>query len=163
MPKYVPYPGKQAAEEERMRKLINKAWHLLFGTEKGKYLVVGALTTLVSFIAFALAFYLFHLNETLSTVVKNAAGIAFAYYPNRRWVFESGNKSTAAISKESLLFFVTRIVVLLLDMVLMQFLPGLIGFLPYHELIASVISTVICLILNYVASKIYIFTGKEKK
>lgn len=46
---------------------------------------------------------------------------------------------------------------------LMQFLPGLIGFLPYHELIASVISTVICLILNYVASKIYIFTGKEKK
>ena len=142
---------------------MKKIFHLLFCTEKGKYLVVGGLTTLVSILAFWAAFYLLGLNDTVSTVIKNVAGIAFAYIPNRIWVFDSKNKSAAAVSKESLLFFVTRIAVMLLDMVFMAFLPALLSFLPYSSLIATVVSSVLCLIINYIASKIYIFTSKEKK
>ncbi len=142
---------------------MKKIFNLLFCTEKGKYLVVGGLTTLVSIIAFWVAFYLLDLNDTVSTVVKNVAGIAFAYIPNRIWVFDSKNKSAAAVSKESVLFFVTRIAVMLLDMVFMAFLPALLSFLPYSSMIATVISSVLCLIINYIASKIYIFTSKEKK
>ena len=142
---------------------MKKIFHLLFCTEKGKYLVVGGLTTLVSIAAFWVASYLLDLNDTVSTVIKNVAGIAFAYIPNRIWVFDSKNKSAAAVSKESLLFFVTRIAVMLLDMVFMAFLPALLAFLLYSSLIATVISSVLCLIINYIASKIYIFTSKEKK
>ena len=142
-----------------MKKILN----LLFCTEKGKYLVVGGLTTLVSILAFWVAFYLLDLNDTVSTIVKNVAGIAFAYLPNRIWVFDSKNKSAAAVSKESVLFFVTRIAVMLLDMIFMAFLPALLSFLPYSSLIATVVSSVLCLIINYIASKIYIFTSKEKK
>ena len=142
---------------------MKKIFNLLFCTEKGKYLVVGGLTTLVSIAAFWVASYLLDLNDTVSTVIKNVAGIAFAYIPNRIWVFDSKNKSAAAVSKESLLFFVTRIAVMLLDMVFMAFLPALLAFLPYSSLIATVISSVLCLIINYIASKIYIFTSKEKK
>ncbi|MBE6539213.1 MAG: GtrA family protein [Ruminococcaceae bacterium] len=142
---------------------MKKIFHLLFCTEKGKYLVVGGLTTLVSIVAFWVAFYLLDLNDTVSTIIKNLAGIAFAYVPNRIWVFDSKNKSAAAVSKESVLFFVTRIAVMLLDMVFMAFLPSLLEFLPYSSLIATVISSVLCLIINYIASKIYIFTSKEKK
>ena len=142
---------------------MKKIFNLLFCTEKGKYLVVGGLTTLVSIIAFWVAFYLLDLNDTVSTIVKNVAGIAFAYLPNRIWVFDSKNKSAAAVSKESVLFFVTRIAVMLLDMIFMAFLPALLSFLPYSSLIATVVSSVLCLIINYIASKIYIFTSKEKK
>ncbi|MBO5403274.1 MAG: GtrA family protein [Clostridia bacterium] len=142
-----------------MKKIID----LLFRTEKGKYLVVGGLTTLVSFIAFWIAFYPLGLNDTVSTVIKNIAGIAFAYIPNRIWVFDSKNKTASAVSKESVLFFVTRIGVMLLDMVFMAFLPSLLSFLPYSSMIATVISSVLCLILNYIAGKILIFTNKEKK
>jgi putative flippase GtrA len=142
---------------------MKKIFNLLFYTEKGKYLVVGALTTVVSFIAFWIAFYPLGLNDTWSTVIKNAAGIAFAYVPNRIWVFDSKNKTAAAVSKESVLFFVTRIAVMLLDMVFMAFLPALLSFLPYSSMIATVISSILCLIINYIASKIYIFTSKEKK
>ena len=142
---------------------MKKIFNLLFCTEKGKYLVVGGLTTLVSILAFWVAFYLLDLNDTVSTVVKNVAGIAFAYLPNRIWVFDSKNKSAAAVSKESVLFFVTRIAVMLLDMIFMAFLPALLSFLPYSSLIATVVSSVLCLIINYIASKIYIFTSKEKK
>ena len=142
---------------------MKKIFNLLFCTEKGKYLVVGGLTTLVSILAFWVAFYLLDLNATVSTVVKNVAGIAFAYLPNRIWVFDSKNKSAAAVSKESVLFFVTRIAVMLLDMIFMAFLPALLSFLPYSSLIATVVSSVLCLIINYIASKIYIFTSKEKK
>ena len=142
---------------------MKKIFNLLFCTEKGKYLVVGGLTTLVSILAFWVAFYLLDLNDTVSTVVKNVAGIAFAYLPNRIWVFDSKNKSAVAVSKESVLFFVTRIAVMLLDMIFMAFLPALLSFLPYSSLIATVVSSVLCLIINYIASKIYIFTSKEKK
>lgn len=142
-----------------MKKLIR----LLFRTEKGKYLVVGGLTTVVSFIAFWIAFYPLGFNDTVSTVIKNIAGIAFAYIPNRIWVFDSKNKTASAVSKESVLFFVTRIAVMLIDMVFMAFLPALLSFLPYSSMIATVISSVLCLIINYIASKIYIFTSKEKK
>ncbi|MBR4852330.1 MAG: GtrA family protein [Clostridia bacterium] len=142
---------------------MKKIFNLLFCTEKGKYLVVGGLTTLVSILAFWVAFYLLDLNDTVSTIVKNVAGIAFAYLPNRIWVFDSKNKSAAAVSKESVLFFVTRIAVMLLDMIFMAFLPALLSFLPYSSLIATVVSSVLCLIINYIASKIYIFTSKEKK
>ena len=142
---------------------MKKIFNLLFCTEKGKYLVVGGLTTLVSILAFWVAFYLLDLNDTVSTVVKNVAGIAFAYLPNRIWVFDSKNKSAAAVSKESVLFFVTRIAVMLLDMIFMAFLPALLSFLPDASLIATVVSSVLCLIINYIASKIYIFTSKEKK
>ena len=142
-----------------MKKIID----LLFRTEKGKYLVVGGLTTLVSFIAFWIAFYPLGLSDTVSTVIKNIAGIAFAYIPNRIWVFDSKNKTASAVSKESVLFFVTRIGVMLLDMVFMAFLPSLLSFLPYSSMIATVISSVLCLILNYIAGKILIFTNKEKK
>lgn len=142
-----------------MKKIID----LLFRTEKGKYLVVGGLTTLVSFIAFWIAFYPLGLNDTVSTVIKNISGIAFAYIPNRIWVFDSKNKTASAVSKESVLFFVTRIGVMLLDMVFMAFLPSLLSFLPYSSMIATVISSVLCLILNYIAGKILIFTNKEKK
>ena len=72
---------------------MKKIFHLLFCTEKGKYLVVGGLTTLVSIVAFWVAFYLFDFNDTVSTIIKNLAGIAFAYVPNRIWVFDSKNKS----------------------------------------------------------------------
>ena len=142
---------------------MKKIFNLLFCTEKGKYIVVGGLTTLVSILAFWVAFYLLDLNDTVSTIVKNVAGIAFAYLPNRIWVFDSKNKSAAAVSKESVLFFVTRIAVMLLDMIFMAFLPALLSFLPYSSLIATVVSSVLCLIINYIASKIYIFTSKEKK
>lgn len=145
--------------EKQMKKLIN----MLFYTEKGKYLIVGALTTVVSFIAFWIAFYPLKLNDTVSTIIKNIAGIAFAYIPNRIWVFDSKNKTASAVTKESILFFVTRIAVMLLDMVFMLFLPTLLSFLPFSSMIATVISSVLCLIINYVASKIYIFTSKEKK
>lgn len=142
---------------------MKKLFFLLFKTEKGKYLVVGGLTTLISFVAFWVAFYPLGLNDSVSTIIKNVVGIAFAYFPNRIWVFDSKNKSAAAVSKESVLFFTTRFAVLLLDMLFMAFLPSLLSFLPYASMVATVISSLLCLVINYIASKIYIFTSKEKK
>ncbi len=142
-----------------MKKLIN----LLFFTEKGRYLVVGALTTAVSIVAFWISSAVFNIGDQISTVIKNIAGIAFAYLPNRIWVFNSKNKSGEAVSKESALFFITRFAVMLLDMGFMLFLPSLLFVLkPYNSAVATVISSVLCLIINYIASKIYIFTSKEK-
>ena len=127
------------------------------------YLFFGAVTTLVGFLSFWLFDTPLGLNELLANLISWVLAVAVAYITNRIWVFDSKNKSAAAVSKESVLFFVTRIAVMLLDMIFMAFLPALLSFLPYSSLIATVVSSVLCLIINYIASKIYIFTSKEKK
>ena len=63
------------------------------------YLIVGGLTTLVSWTAKFLWNYLFYANtasptvaqNTVLSVVENVSGIAFAYPTNRKWVFRSKN------------------------------------------------------------------------
>jgi putative flippase GtrA len=66
------------------------------------YLFIGGMTTLVSWAAKFLWNFLFYagtasptaLQNTVLSVVENAAGIAFAYPTNRVWVFRSKNPHT---------------------------------------------------------------------
>ena len=68
------------------------------------YLIVGGLTTVVSWAAKFLWNFLFYagtssptvLQNTILSVVENAAGIAFAYPTNRKWVFQSKNPNILA-------------------------------------------------------------------
>ena len=63
------------------------------------YLIVGGLTTLVSWAAKFLWNAIFYANtvsptvaqNTVLSIVENVSGIAFAYPTNRRWVFQSRN------------------------------------------------------------------------
>ena len=68
------------------------------------YLIVGGLTTLVSWAAKFLFNYFVYggaahpdgVQNTILSVVENAAGIAFAYPTNRAWVFQSKNPNLLA-------------------------------------------------------------------
>ncbi|HOJ47657.1 MAG TPA: GtrA family protein [Bacillota bacterium] len=144
---------------EKIKKIIKKLWDFTFKTEKGLYLVFGGLTTLVSIVTFWICFTILGENsQEISTVIKNAAGILFAYFTNRKYVFKSENNTAAAKTLEALQFFATRIATLFIDMLLLSILKDRLGISEY---IGTVITTVVVIVLNYIASKLYIFKRKD--
>lgn len=138
---------------------IKKIWDFLFVSEKGLYLVFGGLTTLVSIIVFKVFDLIFAGEYYLfSTIMKNIAGIIFAYFTNRKYVFKSKNISKKAKTQEATLFAVTRTATLFIDMWFTTFFIEKAGI---DNTVSSVISTIIVIILNYIASKLYIFKRKD--
>lgn len=126
------------------------------------YLIVGGLTTIVSWAAKFLAnFLLFHntmhptsLQNLVLSIINWTAGVIFAYFTNRKYVF----KSKESMLKEAPKFVLSRVSTLILDTVVMQVL----GALGVNLLVATLISSVLVVIANYVFSKLFVFNKKEK-
>lgn len=139
-----------------MKKLINKLWNFTFHTEAGLYLVFGVLTTVVSLLAFFLSQLIFD-NYLVSTVIKNVSGILFAYFTNRGIVFGSKAKGGQKLL-EFFKFTASRLLTFALDM-LISFL--MVDLMHINDNVVGVISTVIVIVLNYVLSKLFVFTKKK--
>ncbi|MBR6593906.1 MAG: GtrA family protein [Clostridia bacterium] len=135
--------------------VIKKLWNFAFHTEKGLYLVFGALTTFVSLVAFYGSMWIYP-NYWVATVLRNVAGILFAYFTNRGMVFGS----TAKGNEKALEFFKfvsSRLVTFALDLLMMFVMVDIMGI---NELIAGLLSMVVVIILNYVLSKVFVFKKK---
>ena len=121
------------------------------------YLIVGGLTTLVSWGAKFLANFLLFDNTLYPTAGENlvlsiinwTAGVIFAYFTNRRFVFKSHEPMLKEIPK----FVLSRVSTLILDAVVMQVLVGV----GMNVLVATLISSVLVIIGNYVFSKLFVF------
>jgi putative flippase GtrA len=126
------------------------------------YLIVGGLTTVVSwaakFIANALLFgntmYPTAMQNMVLSIINWTAGVIFAYFTNRRFVF----KSHEPMLKEAPKFVLSRVSTLILDAVVMQVL----GALGVNLIIATLISAVLVMIGNYVFSKLFVFNKKKE-
>ena len=125
------------------------------------YLIVGGLTTVVSWAAKFLANFLLFDNTMYPTPFQNivlsiinwTAGVIFAYFTNRKFVF----KSNAPMLSEAPKFVLSRVSTLILDMVVMQVLTAV----GVNLLVATVISAVLVIIGNYVFSKLFVFNKKK--
>lgn len=125
------------------------------------YLIVGVLTTIVSWGAKFLVNAVFFDNTMYPTPIENmvlsivnwTAGVIFAYFTNRRFVF----KSHEPMRKEAPKFVLSRVFTLILDTVVMQVLTAL----DVNLIIATGISAVLVIIGNYVFSKLFVFRGKK--
>ena len=87
------------------------------------YLIIGALTTLVSLIVYySLTLTILDPKKALDLQIANViswvCAVIFAYFTNRKYVFESKNKSFSEVIK----FFLSRLGTLLIDMGLMYLL-----------------------------------------
>ena len=129
------------------------------------YLIVGGLTTLVSWAAKFLWNFAFYggtaaptvAQNTILSVVENAAGIAFAYPTNRKWVFQSKNPHVLA---EAGSFVGSRLLTMLLGWLLNLLLVNVLGISTY---IATVVSAVFVVAGNYIISKLLVFRKKKQE
>lgn len=124
------------------------------------YLIFGVLTTIVSLLVYyILVLTILNPNQALQLQIANIlswiAGVTFAYITNRKYVFESSNQDQL---KEATYFVLSRVVTLLLDM----FIMGIgVTWLKLNDKIFKLISQVVVIVLNYVFSKVFVFTKKE--
>ena len=125
------------------------------------YLIVGVLTTLVSWITYYVCVeWIF--NPSVSWQLQSAvilrwlSGVIFAYFTNRKYVFESKEENKL---KEASKFVVSRIATLLMDMIIMWL--G-VTILHRNDKIMKLISQVVVIVANYLFSKIFVFKKKLK-
>lgn len=120
------------------------------------YLIVGGLTTVISLIVYYVAVYTV-LDPTnafqlqVANILSWVAGVTFAYFTNRKFVFESKEPNKL---KEATKFVGSRISTLLLDMFVMWL--GVI-ILAFNDKIMKIISQVLVIVGNYIISKFFVF------
>ena len=124
------------------------------------YLIVGDLTTVVSWLAYAVCKLFMDVDNAfqmqLAVILRWGAGVIFAYFTNRKYVFKSKN---ANMLKEAFDFTTSRLVTLFLDMFVMWILPTVFGV---DDWISTFISAVLVTITNYIFSKFLVFNKKKK-
>lgn len=135
---------------EKIKELYNKYKEII------NYLIVGVLTTIVALLVYYISVKTF-LNPDIPVQLQIAnilswiAGVTFAYFTNRKYVFESKEENSV---KEASKFVTSRIITLFMDMFVMWF--G-VSFLHFNDKIMKLVSQVIITISNYVLSKLFVF------
>ena len=134
--------------------------------EIANYLIVGGLTTAISLaVKYALLFTILDAKNDvqlqIAVIVSWIISVAFAYWANRKFVFESKTKEYL---KEISLFVSSRIATLLLDMLIMWFFVSLLGMNSNAWVIVwTIVSQIIIIVMNYILSKFIVFKKNDKK
>lgn len=120
------------------------------------YLIFGFLTTLVSLVTYYLL-TITVLDATnsmqlqIANIISWVVGVLFAYFTNRKFVFDSKNTNK---KKEFITFVTSRVSTLLLDMLVMFLFVTVLG---YNDKIIKLISQVLVIVGNYLLSKLIVF------
>ena len=140
--------------------MIEKIKEIYFKYEEvWNYLVVGGLTTLVSILVYVIVTATFLNVENpvqlqAANIIEWIAGVLFAYFTNRRFVFKSKNEN---MIKEFISFSSSRVITLVADMVIKGVMVNVMGI---HHYIALATSMVVVTLGNYFLSKFLVFKKK---
>ncbi|MBQ3402262.1 MAG: GtrA family protein [Synergistaceae bacterium] len=122
------------------------------------YGIFGVLTTILNILTYWVITRIFGLSVITSTVIAWVIAVLFAYITNRKYVFHSRNSSIIAVFFEAVYFFGCRVATGILDVAIMYLFADLMAF---NDVITKTVSNIIVIILNYIASRMFIFTDKE--
>lgn len=121
------------------------------------YLLFGGLTTIVNIITYYICYERLLVSNFLSTIIAWLFSVIFAYLTNKIFVFESKVTEIKAWIQEILSFFGCRVATGIMDTVIMVVA---VDYLHQNSMLWKVISNVLVIIINYVASKYLIFKKK---
>ena len=123
------------------------------------YGICGILATLIDIFTYWAVTRAFGVSVVAGTVTAWLTSVLFSYWSNRKYVFESKKTSVFAVFFEAVYFFACRIATGLLDVAIMYIFADLIGL---NDVIVKTASNIIVILLNYMASKLFIFKGEKK-
>ena len=132
----------------KLRVLIRKHYDIL------AYLFFGVLTTVVNYIVYLPCYNLLHFSAAVSIVIAWIAAVAFAYLTNKPFVFKSYDWSAKTVVPELTKFVGSRIVSGALETAIIFVTVDL---LLLNGNVMKLITSVLVVILNYVASKLLVF------
>lgn len=125
-----------------------------------RYLIFGALSTVVNIVSYTVLYYLFHISNAISNILAWVIAATFAYITNKLYVFNSKVNTKIELLKEILYFYGCRLLTLAIDEGIMI---GTVDKLGWNALLMKIIANIIVIILNFIFSKILIFKKQDKK
>lgn len=133
---------------QKIKNLVQKYWDIL------SYLFFGGLTTVVNYLVYLPCFNLLSLSAAVSNAIAWAVAVAFAYLTNKPFVFRSHDWSMKTVIPELTKFVTCRIGSGLLETGILFLCVDL---LAWNGNVWKLITSVLVVILNYVASKLLVF------
>ena len=132
-----------------IKKFLNKEIILFF--------IFGVLTTLLNWFCFYLLTKHLSFEENLANIISIAIAIIFAYFTNRKMVFNSKTKGAKEILIEAYKFLLGRGIAMLVEIFGFMLLFNV---LHLNDLISKGLITIVVVILTYIFSKFFAFTKK---
>lgn len=123
------------------------------------YGIFGVLTTIINIFVYWLITRIFRIAVVPATVFAWFVAVLFAYWSNRKYVFHSTVSSLLGVFFEAVYFFACRLATGVLDVGIMYLFVDVLGL---DDVIVKTASNIIVIILNYIASKLFIFKGDKK-
>ena len=134
--------------------LIQTLFAKFVNYETISYLVVGVLTTVISIAVFAGCYRKLKMSTVVSNIISWIIAVAFAYVANKIFVFQSPSWEMAVVIKEIIGFVSARLLTLGFDI---AFIYITVDKLHWNDILCTIGSNVVVMIVNYVASKLFIF------
>lgn len=122
------------------------------------YVIFGGLTTVINYAIYALM-VLLKIDIYTSNITAWIGAVLFAYFTNRKMVFNSEAKGKKSVIIEILSFYGSRVFSLAVETGLLFVCVSLMGM---NEWITKLVLQVVVIVLNYIFSKFIVFRKKKK-
>jgi putative flippase GtrA len=136
---------------KKIRALVEKYWDIL------AYLVFGVLTTVVNYLVYLPLYNWVSLSATASNAIAWVFAVAFAFLTNKPFVFKSHDWSMKTVVPELGKFLGCRVGSGLVETGII-FLT--VDLLRFDGNVMKLMTSVLVIIVNYVGSKLLVFTKK---
>lgn len=123
------------------------------------YLVFGVLTTLINIVSYGIMSKIFNMDFKLATTIAWILSVVFAFITNKIYVFNSKNSNVLLITKEFVSFIFFRLVSYIVDIGMMIIL---VNWMKIDDLISKILVNVVVVIINYFASRYFVFKTAEE-
>lgn len=133
---------------EKLRQLFRKYYDLI------SYLFFGVLTTAVNYLVYLPLYNLAGISASVSNMISWVVAVAFAYLTNKPFVFKSHDWSAKTVIPELTKFVSCRIASGLMETVI---LLVTVDTLHWNGNLWKLVTSVLVVVLNYVASKLVVF------
>ena len=131
----------------------------LYRNQGIRYIFFGGCTTFVNLGSYALLRTVLGVDMTLANVLAIFLSILFAYAVNKQFVFESRTHGVRELAVEMGSFIGMRLSTMFIEVFGVVFLSCLFGI---PEVGSKLALQVVVLVLNYIFSKVFVFSEKEK-
>ena len=123
------------------------------------YLIFGVLTTVINVATYHVAHEVLSIANVASTCIAWVVAVSFAFVTNKLFVFESKKANEEAV-KEAFNFFLCRIATGVIEIAMMW---AFVDVLSLNGTMMKLVTNVVVIVINYVASKFLVFRGLENE
>jgi len=127
-------------------------------SQVSRYLIIGLLTTAISFGSFGLMIYLSAISPHLANSIAVLLAVIFAYFANKIYVFRTEFGGIIPLVLEMIRYLASRAAAMIIEIAGVYLLMELISLLPIP---AKALVSLLVIVFNYLAFRYFVFRQKK--